>query len=189
MLQPGASFPQVKTSDDISLKQVILFCSKMERGDASPLNRMILFLLQIKAQLLAMCFTTNICNIFFSSVFHHDKKWFQKLASINHTFKSFSERSSFVVLILSTYLDYFQGNKDKLRTYNFRCIFIQIIEKFRREITCLLLFSIDQDHSQKSLQQLVHLTYINIYIYINDQLLTRYEHSVISHIPTQQRAL
>lgn len=103
MPQPGASFPQVETSADVSFKQVILFFSKMESRDASPLNRMILLLLQIKAQLLAMHFTTYILSIFFSSVFHHYEKWFQKQASIIHILTSFDGRSSFVVVILNTF--------------------------------------------------------------------------------------
>lgn len=114
MLQPGASFLQVTTSAHVSFKQVIIFCIKMERGDASPLNRMILFLFQVRAQLLAMYFATDSLNIFFSSVFHHYKKWFQKQASINHILTSFNGRSSFVILILKTCTHYFEGNKDKL---------------------------------------------------------------------------
>lgn len=139
-LQPGAIFPQVKTSADVSLKQVILFCSKMERGDVSHLNRMIPFLLQIKTQILAMHFTTNILSIFFSSFFHHDKKWFQKQASINHILTNFNGRSSIVVLIPSTCLHYFEGNKEKLRPYHFRCIFTQDYRKIQK--CCLLLTKI-----------------------------------------------
>lgn len=57
----------------------------MDRGDVGRLNRMILSLLQAKAQLPAMRFTSNILSIFFGFVLQHSSKWFQKLASISQS--------------------------------------------------------------------------------------------------------